>query len=42
MSLLTGSIKFFSADKGYGFILPDDSSGDVFFHRHSLADPGLT
>ena len=33
-----GKVKMFSEDKGYGFIKPDDSSGDVFFHVTSLRD----
>ena len=42
MALFPGSIKFFASDKGYGFILPDDGSGDVFFHYRSLSETGLT
>ena len=38
---MLGAVKFFSTDKGYGFILPDDRSGDVFFHKAWLTNAGL-
>ncbi|RZI47225.1 cold-shock protein [Rickettsiales endosymbiont of Peranema trichophorum] len=31
-----GTIKWFNATKGYGFIKPDDSGSDVFVHISSL------
>jgi CspA family cold shock protein len=34
---MTGTVKKIIRDKGYGFIVPDDGSDDVFFHRSSMA-----
>jgi CspA family cold shock protein len=31
-ALKTGSIKWFDFKKRYGFIIPDDGTGDVFLH----------
>ena len=34
---MTGTIKKIIRQKGFGFIVPDDGSDDIFFHRGSLA-----
>ena len=39
--MLTGVVKFFKEDKGYGFFRRDDGEGDVFFHIRELRKAGL-
>ena len=35
-----GKVKWFNAEKGYGFIEPKDGSKDVFVHRNNVAGLG--
>lgn len=39
--MATGTIKWFNATKGYGFIQPDDGSKDVFVHITDVQRSGI-
>lgn len=38
---LTGTVKWFKPDKGFGFVTPDDGGKDVFVHKSIVARLGL-
>ncbi|WP_095013086.1 cold-shock protein [Tsuneonella mangrovi] len=40
--MTTGTVKFFNADRGYGFIQPDDGSPDSFVHVTAVQAAGMT
>jgi CspA family cold shock protein len=39
--MATGPVKWFNAQKGYGFIQPDDGSKDVFVHISAVERSGM-
>ncbi|WP_225206902.1 cold-shock protein [Novosphingobium huizhouense] len=40
-STITGTVKFFNADKGYGFIAPETGGQDAFVHISAVERAGL-
>ena len=39
--MVTGTVKWFNAQKGYGFIAPSDGSKDVFVHISAVERAGM-
>ncbi|WP_336974078.1 cold-shock protein [Sphingobium aromaticiconvertens] len=39
--MITGTVKFFNADKGYGFIAPEGGGDDAFVHITAVERAGM-
>jgi CspA family cold shock protein len=39
--MITGTVKFYNDQKGFGFIQPEDGSKDVFVHATALERAGM-
>jgi CspA family cold shock protein len=42
IDMITGKVKFFNAQKGYGFIAPEDGGNDAFVHISAVERAGLS
>lgn len=42
LAVVRGVVKWFNAEKGFGFIIPEDGSADVFLHHSVLREAGFS
>ena len=42
LPVVRGVVKWFNAEKGFGFVIPDDGSADIFLHHSVLREAGLS
>jgi cold shock protein len=42
MAMPTGTVKFFNAQRGYGFIAPEGGDADVFVHISAVEQAGMS
>ena len=42
LPVVRGVVKWFNAEKGFGFVIPDDGSADIFLHHSVLREIGLS